>query len=85
MQAAWNLEAREIYGATDGLWGWTCEHHRLHFAEDMTILEVEDERLLVTNLFMKTQPVIRYEISDLVRLHVDPCLCGRATLSVRVI
>ena len=68
MRAAWGVEPHEIYGATDGLWGFTCERHAgIHFAEDETIVEVEDERLLITNLFMRTQPIIRYEITDLVR------------------
>jgi phenylacetate-coenzyme A ligase PaaK-like adenylate-forming protein len=49
----------------------------MHFAEDCTLVEVEDERILVTNLFMRTQPVIRYEITDLVRVSDEPCPCGR--------
>ena len=78
MRAAWGVEPHEIYGATDGLWGFTCpERHALHFAEDGTIVEVEDDRILITNLFMRTQPIIRYEITDLVRLDPEPCACGR--------
>ena len=76
IRAAWGVEPHEIYGATDGLWGSTCAHHNLHFAEDHTIVEVEDERLLITNLFMRTQPVIRYEITDIVRIDDEPCPCG---------
>ena len=86
MVAAWDVEPHEIYGATDGLWGFTCERHAgIHFAEDETIVEVQDERLLVTNLFMRTQPIIRYEITDLVRLAGDPCACGRPSRLVSAI
>jgi phenylacetate-coenzyme A ligase PaaK-like adenylate-forming protein len=85
MRAAWDVDPHEVYGATDGLWGSTCEHHRLHFAEDDTIVEVEDGRLLVTNLFLRTQPVIRYEITDIVRLDPDPCPCGRPFRTVSAI
>jgi putative adenylate-forming enzyme len=85
IRSAWGVQSHEIYGATDGLWGSTCEHHRLHFAEDQTIVEVEDGRLLVTNLFMFTQPVIRYEITDLVRLDPEPCVCGRPFRTVAAI
>jgi putative adenylate-forming enzyme len=77
IREAWPVDPHEMYGATDGLWGGTCEHHRMHFAEDCTLVEVEDERILVTNLFMRTQPVIRYEITDLVRVSDEPCPCGR--------
>ena len=85
IRAAWGVEPHEIYGATDGLWGSSCEHGRLHFWEDMTIVEAEDERLLITNLFMRTQPVIRYEVTDMVRLHDGPCPCGRPTRTVSAI
>jgi phenylacetate-coenzyme A ligase PaaK-like adenylate-forming protein len=85
IRSAWGIEPHEVYGATDGLWGSTCEHHRLHFAEDETIVEVEDDRILVTNLFLRTQPVIRYEITDLVRLDPEPCPCGRPFRTVSAI
>lgn len=76
IRAAWGVEPHEIYGTTEALCGSTCEHHNLHFAEDFAIVEVEDERLLVTNLFMRTQPLIRYEITDIVRVSDEPCPCG---------
>jgi phenylacetate-CoA ligase len=86
MLAAWGVEPHEIYGATDGLWGFTCEQHGgLHFAEDETVVEVEDERLLITNLFMHTQPIIRYEVTDLVRVAGEPCACGRPSRAVTAI
>ena len=34
-------------------------------------------RLLVTALFAPTLPLIRYELSDGVRLHTEACPCGR--------
>ena len=78
VRRAWGVPVHEIYGATDGLWGFTCpEANHLHFAEDATIVDVEDDRILVTNLFMRTQPVIRYEITDMVRISDEPCACGR--------
>jgi phenylacetate-coenzyme A ligase PaaK-like adenylate-forming protein len=86
MREAWGIEPHEVYGATDGLWGFTCERQAgVHFAEDATIVEVEDERLLITNLFMRTQPIIRYEVTDLVRLAGEPCACGRPSRLVAAI
>ena len=85
IRSAWGIEPHEVYGATDGLWGSTCEHHNLHFAEDMTVVEVEDERLLITNLFMRTQPIIRYEITDIVRVDETPCPCGRPFRTIAAI
>ena len=85
IRAAWGVAPHEIYGATDGLWGATCEHRNLHFAEDHTIVEVEDERILITNLFMRTQPIIRYEITDIVRVSDEPCPCGTPFRTVEAI
>ncbi len=90
MRMAWSLEPYDFYGATDGLWGTSCAEHRgIHFAEDHTLVEVVDAagqpvqpgecgaKLLITNLFMFTQPIIRYEITDIVRIEPEPCPCGR--------
>ncbi|MFW6184169.1 MAG: phenylacetate--CoA ligase family protein [Chloroflexota bacterium] len=60
----------------------------LHLFEDLFILEVVDEhnnpappgqygdKVLLTVLFNHTQPLIRYELSDKVRLATEPCACG---------
>ena len=34
-------------------------------------------RVLVTNLFNRIQPLIRYEIPDVVTIDPEPCPCGR--------
>ena len=67
-----------------------CSRHAgLHLYEDLVIAEPVDERhrpvppgvpaakLLVTVLFSRTQPLIRYEMSDRVWLAAEPCPCGR--------
>src|SRR4029453_7379110 len=57
--------------------------------EDACIYEVVDERnrpvpaghqgdkVLVTNLSNRTQPFIRFEVTDLVTVSDEPCSCGR--------
>jgi phenylacetate-coenzyme A ligase PaaK-like adenylate-forming protein len=64
----------------------------LHVFEDLFVLEVVDrdnrpvppgfagEKVLVTNLFNRTLPLIRYELSDLVTVADGPCPCGRPYL-----
>lgn len=66
-----------------------CERHSLHLYEDLLITEVVDEnnrpvpagkfgaKILVTVLFSRTQPLIRYEMSDSVRPSAATCPCGR--------
>ena len=69
-----------MYGATEtaGI-ASECRHGRLHRYEDLVIAEIVDEanrpvapgdfgaKLLVTVLFSRTQPLIRYEMSDRVK------------------
>jgi phenylacetate-coenzyme A ligase PaaK-like adenylate-forming protein len=88
---AWGTEVFDQYGATEtGNMAAECSRHNgLHINEDMVIVEVVDganrpvpageygDKLLVTVLFNTTQPLIRYEISDRLRLASSPCPCGK--------
>jgi phenylacetate-coenzyme A ligase PaaK-like adenylate-forming protein len=69
--------------------GGTCRMQSgLHLEEDMTLFEVVDDeyrpvapgqfgsRLLATVLWSRTLPLIRYELSDRLRLAATPCGCG---------
>lgn len=91
IEAAWGQVLFNQYAATEvGGLAAECEQHRgLHLQEDLVITEVVDrdnrpvppgtygDKLLVTVLARRTQPLIRYEISDSVRLAAAPCPCGR--------
>lgn len=90
IQFAWGAEPFNQYGATEtasiAAEYAPCRH--LHVFEDLLIIEVVDEHhrpvpagtygasLLVTTLFSRTQPLIRYELNDSVRLATTPCLSG---------
>ncbi|NUQ76843.1 MAG: phenylacetate--CoA ligase family protein [Polyangiaceae bacterium] len=86
---AWGREPFDVYAATEtATIASECSIRRLHLFEDLVITEVVDERnrstppgefgakLLVTVLFSRTQPLIRYEISDRVMLAAERCACG---------
>ncbi len=89
IQRAWGTQPFNVYAATEtaGL-ASDCRSHRLHIYEDMVIAEVVDEKnrpvpngrpgakILVTALFSRTQPLIRYEMSDCVSISNDRCDCG---------
>ena len=61
----------------------------MHVFEDLVHVEVVDDdgravpdgspgsRILVTNLLNRTQPLIRFELTDLVTVSPEPCPCGR--------
>jgi phenylacetate-coenzyme A ligase PaaK-like adenylate-forming protein len=88
LKRAFGVTPTDFYATTEGLWGHECEAGSLHLFDDMCIAEnVDDDgrpvppgeigsRLLVTNLFNRVQPLIRFEISDLVAVEPEPCPCG---------
>jgi phenylacetate-CoA ligase len=91
IRAAWGTSSFELYAMTEaGILGSHCDRHTgIHLFEDQAIVEVVDERgravpagqvghkLLVTNLVNRTQPLIRYEVSDMVAVAGERCPCGR--------
>jgi phenylacetate-CoA ligase len=66
----------------------TCSQGGWHLCEDFVIVEPVDEdyspvpvgvtadRILVTVLFSRTLPLIRYELTDSIRLSRERCSCG---------
>lgn len=88
---AWGERLYNQYAATEsGSLAAECDHHvGMHLMEDLMIVEVVDQdnrpvppgvygdKLLITVLGSRTQPLIRYELSDSVRLAPDPCPSGR--------
>jgi phenylacetate-coenzyme A ligase PaaK-like adenylate-forming protein len=90
MVEAFGVRPKELYSTTEGLMGSDCEAGGgIHLFEDMTIVENVDgdgrpvpdgergSRLLVTNLYNRVLPLIRFEISDVATLASERCECGR--------
>ena len=91
MESAWGVTPFNNYAMTEvPFLGVNCSHHQgVHIFEDLAIVEVVDEhnrrvpdgvlghKILITNLFSYTQPLIRYEITDMVRISAASCTCGR--------
>jgi phenylacetate-CoA ligase len=92
VEEAWGRKAFEVYAATEpaGIASECGQHRGMHLFEDLVIIEVVDEdnrpvppgvygrKVLVTVLFSRTMPLIRYEMSDSVRpASSSHCPCGR--------
>ncbi len=87
---AWQVPPFNVYAATEtgGIAAECGQHQGMHLFEDLVIPEVVDnayrpvpaghpgDRLLVTVLFSRTIPLIRYEMTDRVTLATQPCPCG---------
>jgi len=91
----------QIYQCTEGLLAVSCERGSLHIQEDGVALQFEvlpsdgtseDESQcvmpIVTDLWRKTQPIIRYRLNDVLRLDPHPrpsCSCGSSFRVIRSI
>lgn len=87
---AWNMGIQNDYGAAECFFMATsCQKFdHLHAMNDLCILEAVDEnykavplgqygeKILVTNLANFLQPIIRYEIEDIIGYADQPCKCG---------
>jgi phenylacetate-CoA ligase len=85
-RAAWGIDPQVMYASTEvAILASSCPAQAgLQIWEDLLVLEVVDEhdrpvppgvpghKVLVTNLVNRTQPLIRYELSDLVTLAGGP-------------
>lgn len=90
IEAAWRRVPFNNYALVEAMLASAeCAlHEGIHVFEDLFILEVVDERyrpvpdgvqgdkVLLTNLFNYTQPLIRYEVSDMLTISSKPCACG---------
>jgi phenylacetate-CoA ligase len=95
IEQAFGVRVYDFYATTEGLFGHECPEGSMHLFDDMCIAENVDEdyrpvppgevgaRLLVTNLFNRTQPLIRFEVTDLIAVEPEPCDCGRTLQRVR--
>jgi len=82
IEAATGARVREIYMATEGLFGVACPHGTLHLAEDAVKFEWQpsgDSDLvtpLITDFTRRTQIMARYRMNDLLVLSEARCPCG---------
>ena len=87
--AATGRPVRQIYMATEGLLGVSCEHGTLHLAEDAVAFEWEPAGRLVqpviTDFTRRAQAMARYRMNDLLRLSDARCPCGSAFRAVAAV
>jgi phenylacetate-CoA ligase len=95
LELAFGVPPYDFYATTEGLYGCECLEGSMHLFDDQCIVEnVDDDgdpvppgetgtRLLVTNLFNRVQPLIRFEITDVVAVDPEPCACGRSLTRLR--
>ncbi|TGD59158.1 phenylacetate--CoA ligase family protein [Flavobacterium humi] len=91
----WNVQLFSTYASTEMSTAFTeCQQLKGgHHHPELIITEVLDEdnkpvaegesgELTITTLGIEALPLLRFKTGDIVKLHTDPCLCGRNTMRV---
>ncbi|MFQ5827600.1 MAG: phenylacetate--CoA ligase family protein [Candidatus Methylomirabilia bacterium] len=95
IEAAFGARAFDLPGLTEIMaWGFECDAQAglVHVHEDYCYPEVLDEQdqpvkpgekgeLVLTSLYRKAMPLLRYRTRDLVQLADRPCTCGRTLVA----
>jgi phenylacetate-CoA ligase len=95
-EAVWGACVRNMFATSESIGvAFPCPSGAgFHIGEDLNIIELVDEdgrpvapgersaRILLTNLYNTSLPLLRYEIGDELELAKDPCACGSAYLKV---
>ena len=81
----------QVYQCTEGFLAATCEKGVLHFNEDFILIEkkyIDKEKRrfhpIITDLLRTTQPVIRYELDDII-IEKKQCACGSPFMAIEQI
>ncbi len=89
IEQAFGIKPHQIYQATEGFLGYTCEEGNFHLNETHLIIEKEwlDEAHqyftpVVTDFSRTTQLIVRYRLNDVLRVAPTPCPCGRAETTI---
>jgi phenylacetate-CoA ligase len=88
----WGAEIDDSWAVAEGVYAFSCPSSRssMHLPDDLVIIEPVDRngrpvpfgepaaKLYLTNLYNRTQPLIRFEIADGLTVVDEPCPCGSA-------
>ncbi len=79
MEQAFQCQVFEEYVCNDGgACAWECSgHNGLHYTMERSIIECIDGDMVVTDLWNRAMPFIRYKNGDSVSFIEDKCSCGR--------
>ena len=98
LEAVFQAPVQQIYQCTEGLLAVSCARGSLHIQEDIVAMQFEPlvgsnaagegvKRVMpiVTDMWRRTQPIIRYRLNDVLQLETAPCTCGSPFRVIRAI
>lgn len=97
LSEVFDCKVKSMYGCTEaGNIAYECDCNHFHLYNSWNIIEPVDadnnpvpygekaHKILLTNLSNYTVPLIRYEITDHVTIHDEPCPCGKKELWLEI-
>ena len=93
IEATFNAPVHQIYQCTEGLLAVSCAKGSLHIQEDVVMIQLEalpesnGKKFIpiITDLWRRTQPIIRYRLNDVLQMESQPCSCGSSFRVIRAI
>lgn len=92
IEKTFKQKPHQIYQATEGFLGVTCNHGNLHLNEtyihiEKNWLDKEQTRFqpIITDFTRNTQLIIRYQLNDILRPAKQPCPCGNPELYIEAV
>ena len=88
IEESFGTKVHQIYQASEGSIAMTCKYGSLHINEDLIYVQTLNEdgsitepgnpchKMIVTDLNRKAQPIIRYELNDIITIDTERCQCG---------
>lgn len=88
LEKIFGCKIHEIYKCTEGPIAITCKLGKIHINEDLVYVETLNnngtptlpgrhcQKLVITDLHKRSQPIIRYELNDIISISKNKCLCG---------
>ncbi len=85
VKQVFDLKMSSEYGAAEaGIIAFECPQGNMHITMENVIVEVVDDKIIVTNLHSFSFPIIRYELGDYVVMGDGyQCSCGRKHTVIR--
>ncbi len=92
LEKVFGVPVVQIYQGSEGFIGSTCRHGKLHLNEDTVLVELDKldsagnaSKVILTDLYRTSQPMIRYELNDVLEISTEPCTCGSVFRVIKVI
>ncbi len=97
LEEVFGVIIHQIYQCSEGPIAMSCKYGNLHVNEDLIRVECFDRQgnptpseepchnMIVTDLHKRSQPIIRFELNDIITLSQDKCKCGSCFRVIRQI